>query len=93
MISSSKIAKLANLPIKSTEEGTFTKQLESILDIVSKLQKVATANIVPTAQVTGQVNVFRDDEIDVARMFSQEQALSNAKQQKNGFFVVPAIFE
>ncbi len=93
MISSAKIAKLANLPIKDSEVELFSKQLTSILDIVSKLQKVDTEGIVPTAQVTGQNTVLRDDEIDASRTFSQEEALANAKKTKNGFFVVPAVFE
>lgn len=87
------VAKLANLPLTEEEKAGLVKQLCSILDLVSQLQKVATENIPPTSQVTGLVNVFRNDEIDESRIFSQEEALSNAKRKHNGFFVVPAIFE
>lgn len=88
-----KVAKLANLPLTPEEEARFAEQLSSILDLVSQLQKVDTKNVVPTSQVTGLVNVFRPDELEPARTFSQEQALANAKRKKDGFFVVPAIFE
>ena len=93
MISSSKIAKLANLPLEKKEEKLFTQQITSVLDIVSKLQKVDTKNVIPTSQVTGQINVTREDEIDTKRMFTQKEALSNAHKQDKGYFIIPAIFE
>jgi aspartyl-tRNA(Asn)/glutamyl-tRNA(Gln) amidotransferase subunit C len=87
------VAKLANLPLTKEQEVEFGQQLGSILDLVSQLQKVKTKNIVPTDQVTGLNNVFRDDRVDPERMFSQEQALANVKRKHQGFFVVPPIFE
>lgn len=87
MISSSKIAKLANIPLKNDEEKLFSQQLTSILDLVSKLQKIETRNITPTFQVTGLINVLRDDEIDKNRILTQKQALSNAKKTHDGYFV------
>lgn len=87
MISSSKIAKLANIPLKNDEEELFSQQLTSILDLVSKLQKIETKNVIPTSQVTGLINIFREDEIDESRILTQEQALSNAKKTYNGYFV------
>lgn len=87
MISSSKIAKLANIPIKKDEEELFSQQLTSILELVSKLQKIETKNVIPTSQVTGLINIFRDDEIDENRILTQEQALSNAKKTNDGYFV------
>jgi aspartyl-tRNA(Asn)/glutamyl-tRNA(Gln) amidotransferase subunit C len=87
------VASLANLPLTEAEEKLFAKQLTSILDLVSQLQKADTKDVVPTSQVTGLTNVMREDEIDATRTFTQEQALSNAQKTHNGFFVVPAIFE
>ncbi len=87
------IAQLASLPLTRGEEELFSKQLTSILDLVSKLQKIDTTNVTPTSQVTGLVNILREDVVESDRTFSQEQALANAKKTYNGFFVVPAIFE
>ncbi|MCL4389840.1 MAG: Asp-tRNA(Asn)/Glu-tRNA(Gln) amidotransferase subunit GatC [Patescibacteria group bacterium] len=87
------VAKLANLPLTADEEKRFSAQLTAILNLVSQLQKVPTKNVVPTSQVTGQENVFRDDKIETERILTQDEALSNAKKTYNGYFVVPRIFK
>jgi len=85
------IAKLANLFINKNQQDLFTSQLTAILAFVSKLQEISTENVEPIAQVTGLVNVYREDMIDESRMLTQEEALRNAKATHNGFFVVPAV--
>lgn len=85
-MNTSKLATLANLPDSSVD-------IEPILELVSKLKSISTDNVEPTSQVTGQTNVFRDDIIESDRILTQEEALSNAKNKKNGYFVVPKIFE
>lgn len=85
------IAKLANLLIDADQEKLFTPQLTAILAFVSKLRKVPTKNVEPTSQVTGLVNVYREDVVDASRMLTQSQALGNAKATHDGFFVVPAV--
>ena len=85
-------AKLAIIPLTKDEEEHFSKQFTSILNLVSQLQKIDTRNVAPTSQVTGLVNIFREDTVEPDRTFSQKEALANAKKQHNGYFVVPAIF-
>lgn len=87
-----RVAKLANLPIDEKQRRLFTSQLAAIVAFVSKLQQVPTKTVAPTAQVTGKTNVFREDVVDAARMLTQEQALKNAKETRNGYFVVPSIW-
>lgn len=86
------IAKLANLHIDADQEKLFTPQLTAILAFVSKLQEISTDNVKPTAQVTGLINVYREDVVDEARILTQTQALSNAKKTHNGYFVVPSVW-
>lgn len=88
-----KIARLAKIELNPQEEQKLASQLGDILRYVSELQRVNTKDVKPTSQVTGLENVFRDDEIDVSRMLSQDQALSNAPDSYNGFVKVPAILE
>lgn len=88
-----RIAKLANLIIDTDQHKLFASQLTAILAFVSKLQKVPTKNVKPTAQVTGLVNVYREDVVDESRMLTQEAALRNAKKTHNGYFVVPAVLD
>lgn len=87
------VANLAKLPLKENEIEKFKMQLSSVIDYMSKIQKLNTEKVPETAQVTGLENVFREDEIDEDRVLTQEKALSNAKRKHNGYFMVDAIFE
>lgn len=57
------IAKLARLSLSEEEVTKFAKELTSILGYVDMLREVDTEGVEPTAQVTGQENVLREDEI------------------------------
>ena len=86
------LSNLAALTIGADQATKLEHQLEKILEFVSKLQKLDTKNVAPTSQVSGLVNVTREDEIDTTRMFTQEQALANATETHNGFFKVPFVW-
>ncbi len=87
----SHVAKLANLPLTDEEKKKFAAQLEETITYVESLEKVDTANIEPTSQVTGLENVIREDIVKPS--LSQDEALSNAKQTHNGFFKVKGILD
>lgn len=87
------IAKLANIPVTQEEKKTLSDGFTKTMEVVDHLSELNTSSIEPTHQVTGLVNVLRDDVVDQARMFTQKQALSNAKKTHNGFFVVEQILE
>ena len=52
-----KLAHLARLDLTDDEITEFTGELSAILGYVEKLQSVDVANLEPTNQVTGLVNV------------------------------------
>ena len=85
------VAKLANLPLTFEEEGLYSEQLSKILDYIDQLNSVDTAGVEPTFNITGLSNVLRDDE--VGESLSQEEALKNTSQKKEGFFVTKGVFE
>jgi aspartyl-tRNA(Asn)/glutamyl-tRNA(Gln) amidotransferase subunit C len=85
------IAKLANLPITKDEEKKLEIQLSETLSYIEILKEVDTKNVEPTAHVTGLENVTRDDKATPS--LTQKQALANAKNEHNGFFIVNAILE
>lgn len=87
------IATLASIPITEKEQDNLRDAFEETLNTISELQSVDTSNIEPTHQVTGLENILREDIVDTQNMFTQQQALANAKQTHNGFFVVPRIIE
>ena len=84
-------AKLANLSLSPAEKQIFEKQLGSVLAYISKLNEVNTKNVEAIGQITGLVNVVREDK--TAPSIPQEDALKNAPRTHNGFFEVDAIFE
>lgn len=85
------IAKLANLTLSAKEEAKLTSQLTQIVELISQLGKVVTKDVKETSQVTGLTNILREDKIQVERVLTQAQVLSNAKRSHNGYFVVDRI--
>lgn len=58
------VAKLANLPLTSDEEKTYSKQLDSVLDYVNQLQAVDTSEVTDTVTVTEETNRMREDKVE-----------------------------
>ncbi len=58
-----KLARLARLELSDTEIEEYQTELSQILDYVAQLQNVPTNDLTPTNQVTGLVNVMREDQI------------------------------
>lgn len=85
------VAKLANLPLTSEEEEKHSEQLSNILDYIEQLNKVDTADVEPTFNVTGLSNVMRED--TTAPCLSQEEAMLNAPKKKDGMFETKGVFE
>ncbi len=86
------IAQLANLEISDGQIPLYTTQLSNVIDYISKIQALDTQNTPETTQVTGLKNVLREDVVDKTRMFTQEEALSNAKKTYKGYFLIKSIF-
>ena len=56
------IADLAHLELTDEELEKYGSQLSGVLDYIDELKEVDTAEVQPTAQVTGLTNVTRADE-------------------------------
>jgi len=87
------IARLANIPVTPEEKKKLADGFNTVIGVLDQLKTIDTKNIEPTHQVTGLENITREDEVDVTRMFTQEQALANAPKKHNGFFVVDRVLE
>lgn len=88
-----KTAKLANLPLSQKKIKKLSTQVASILDYMDQIQKVDTTGVEEVSNVNDSINVTREDIVENERMFSQDEALANAKEKYQGFFVVKAVFE
>jgi len=85
------VANLAKLDLSEEEKEMFTKQLDSILSYMDKLNQLDTTDIEPTSHVLPIKNIFRKDEVKPS--LPSEEALANAPDRKNGFFRVPRVIE
>lgn len=86
------IAKLANLPLSESEIKKFQEQLSEVIEYINKLNEVHTENIEPVSQLTELINVFEKDGAQNKRSLTQAEAVKNAKEKKNGFIKIKAIF-
>lgn len=86
-----KVAKLANLTLTPEEEEKYSGQLSKILDYVEELNEVDTDSVEPTFNVVSKENVFREDIEETG--LSQEEALLNAPNKKDGYFVSAGVFK
>jgi aspartyl-tRNA(Asn)/glutamyl-tRNA(Gln) amidotransferase subunit C len=86
------IAHLANIPVTENEKEELAKGFTTTIAVVDTLNTLDVSNI-PSTHMTGLQNVFREDEVDTDRMFTQDQALSNAKKTDNGYIVVEQIID
>jgi aspartyl-tRNA(Asn)/glutamyl-tRNA(Gln) amidotransferase subunit C len=87
------IAHLAQIPITEKEKKKLTEGFNTTMKVVDTLLSVDVKGVVPTSRVTGFGDVYREDEIDTSRMFTQEEALANAPRKHNGFFEVDQVLE
>ncbi len=87
------IADLAMLPVNKQEKDKFVGQFSKTIEVMDQLNEIKTEGVEPTAQVTGLTNVWREDEIDEARVLAQEEALSQARKTYKGYFVVDRLIE
>jgi len=85
------IADLARLQLTEEEKKLFQIQLTEILQYASSLQKVETANILPTARVSLSEITLRLDEPRSG--LTPEQLIANAPKTKDTQFCVPRVFE
>lgn len=83
------VAALARLGMDDDELVEMQEKLSSILDHIEMINELDTDAINPTTQVVQTDNVWRDDE--AREGFSQETALENAADSRDGFFAVSAV--
>ncbi|ASN06992.1 Asp-tRNA(Asn)/Glu-tRNA(Gln) amidotransferase subunit GatC [Virgibacillus necropolis] len=85
------VAHLARLAITDEEAEKFTKQLSKIIHYADLLNELDTDDIEPTTHVLETKNVLRKDE--PKQWITQDEALKNAPDKKDGHFRVPSVME
>ncbi len=85
------VAALARLDLSEDEINSLGNELSAILTYIEKLDELDTSEVEPTSHVVSMKTPFRKDE--VTNSPSVEDALANAPQSEDDFFVVPSIIE
>lgn len=83
------VAAVARLKLTKNEIEKFTPQLKEILEAFSKVAKVNTDGVKESFQPVELKNFMREDIL--RNSLSQEEALSNTKHKKDGYFKGPRV--
>jgi aspartyl-tRNA(Asn)/glutamyl-tRNA(Gln) amidotransferase subunit C len=83
------VAGLAKLEFSEAEKRKFAKELDKIIKYIDQLKEVDTENIPPTSHIIPMENVLREDKVEPS--LSQDEALANAPDKKDGYFKVPKV--
>jgi aspartyl-tRNA(Asn)/glutamyl-tRNA(Gln) amidotransferase subunit C len=86
------IAELSRLDLSAEEIEKYRNQLGSILDYVKMLDEVKVSDVIPTAQVSGLMDVFREDEVKPWNEQESEAALSQSERE-NGNVKVKRVLQ
>jgi aspartyl-tRNA(Asn)/glutamyl-tRNA(Gln) amidotransferase subunit C len=84
-----RIAKLARIGLTPEETARMSVELGQILQFVGMLQQVDVEGVEPTDQVTGLVDVWREDEVRPS--MDREKLLANAPMRQDGYFKVRRV--
>lgn len=85
------LGNLSGIQLTDAEIETYKKQLSETLDYMENINELRTENVPPTSNVSNLENVFFHDGGENKRGLAQNEALSNAKQKKDGQFQVKRI--
>ena len=84
-----RVSLLARLRLTEAELDVLTPQLAQVVDYVAQLAALDTQDVPPMAHAVEVANVFRADEL--APSLSRDEALANAPQHDDQFYLVPAV--
>lgn len=85
------VARLARLQLTDEELDRYGAQLGAILDYIAKLEKLDVAGAEPLVHPAEGANVFREDVPGAS--LPRPEALKNAPEKTDEFFIVPKVVE
>jgi aspartyl/glutamyl-tRNA(Asn/Gln) amidotransferase C subunit len=86
------IASLARLSLNEQEITNATKDLSSILENFSEVQKIDTKNTPPSDGITGLSNIWREDVLESEVLCSHQELLDRAPATTQRHIKVKAVF-
>ena len=85
------IAHLARLEFAGDEKVAIKKDLEHIIDFMSKLNEIPTDNVEPLIFMTDELSSLRED--NPIETLTQKEALKNAPKKDSDYFRIPKVLD
>ena len=85
------IAELARIGLTKKEKEKFSEELSDVLEYIEQLKEIDTKDIEPVSQVTGLINVVREDVSDNCDEDTRKKIISNFPEEKDGCVKVKQV--
>ena len=82
---------MSKLNLSEDERRLISSHADILIDSFGRLERIDTSGVEPLITVLEGKNVFRED-ISV-KMLSREELMTNAPEQRDGYFQVPKTLE
>jgi aspartyl-tRNA(Asn)/glutamyl-tRNA(Gln) amidotransferase subunit C len=85
------LAQLARLQFNDAEKENIRTDLQRMVNFIEKLQEVNTDGVEPLTHMTGNVDIFREDQ--PKKTITTEEGMRNATKHTDNYFVVPKVIK
>ncbi len=85
------IAKLAKIGLTKEEKEKFSGELSAVLEYIEQLKEIDTKDIEPVSQVTGLVNVIREDVANNCNEDTRKKIINNFPEEKERYVKVKQV--
>ncbi len=86
-----KVAKLSRISLEDNKIDSLSKDLDSILTFVEKLNELDTKEIKTLKSITNKTLEARNDIVDDGKI--KNDILKNSPEKNEDFFIVPKVIE
>ena len=86
-----KVAKLSRISLEDNKIDSLSKDLDSILTFVEKLNELDTKEIKTLKSITNKTLEARNDIVDDGKI--KDDVLKNSPEKNEDFFIVPKVIE
>jgi aspartyl-tRNA(Asn)/glutamyl-tRNA(Gln) amidotransferase subunit C len=86
-----KLASLAKLRFNEAEKESIKSDLQKMISFVQKMDEVDTSGVEPLLHISNQPNNWREDVVEGS--CSRPEALQNAANHTDHFFLVPKVIQ
>ena len=86
-----KVAKLSRISLDESKIDSLSKDLDSIISFVEKLNELDTKEIKTLKSITNKTLETRNDVVDDGKI--KNDILKNSPEKNEDFFIVPKVIE